>query len=458
MRIFIEGGHLIPMSGDGGTIIEDGAVLIDGDRIAAVGKAADLGAEKAGADTVVSARGRAILPGFVNTHTHLVGALSKALTEDVPTFGGPFRIALGMHENVVGFDEVYLPGIVHGVEMLKTGTTTINEMWWHQPQSARIVETVGLRAIIAPEIREVDSSKIGFGRFEREWDRDLFDKGVDEAIELLENWNGKADGRISVRVGPDGPDRLKPDSMGELGALAKKYGVGLHTHLCAVPGEAEFMEKLWGKKSIPLLKELDMLSPDFIGAHCVYMDDEDIQIMVETGAAMSHTAFLVGKRGYYPPMDKVYATGMKAGLGSDWLSNDMFNVMRSAIVIARVLYGNTFIREGRDVLKMATIDAARALNIHNEVGSLEVGKKADIMLVDTTTASLNPLRTENLITNLVYNASGRDVTDVFVDGEHMVKDQVLTRFDEAEAIAEAQKVAGAVWERARPLFEAEGLS
>ncbi|WP_108659131.1 amidohydrolase family protein [Acuticoccus kandeliae] len=458
MRTFIEGGYLIPMSGDGSAIIEDGAVLIDNDRIAAVGAAADLAREKETADTVVSARGRAILPGFVNTHTHLAGALTKALTEDVPTFGGPFRIALGMHENVIKFDEVYLPGIVHGIEMLKTGTTTINECWWHQPQSARIVETVGLRGIVAAEIREVDSSKIGFGRFEREWDRKLFEEGIDEAMELFENWNGRGGGRITIRVAPDGPDRLKPESMGELGALAKKHGVGLHTHLCAVPGEAEFMVKLWGKKSIPLLKELDMLSPDFIGAHCVYMDDEDIEIMVETGAAMSHTAFLVGKRGYYPPMEKIYNAGMKVGLGSDWLSNDMFNVMRSAIVIARVLYGNTMIRDARDVLRMATIDAAAALNLAHEIGSLEVGKKADIQLIDLTTAWVNPLRSQNLIPNLVYNCSGRDVTDVFVDGEHIVKDQVFTRLDEKEAIAEAQIVAEGVWSRAKHLFEAEGLS
>jgi 5-methylthioadenosine/S-adenosylhomocysteine deaminase len=457
MRTFIEGGYLLPMSGDGTTIVPNGAVVVDGDRITAVGTAADLAREKETADKVVSARGRAILPGFVNTHTHLAGALTKAMTEDVPTFGGPFRIALGMHENVIRFDDVYLPGLVHGIEMLKTGTTTINECWWHQPQSARIVEAVGLRAIVAAEVREVDSSKIGFGRFERNWDRRLFEEGVEEAIDLLENWHGKANGRITCRVAPDGPDRLRPESMAELGELARKYGVGTHTHLCAVPGENEFMLKLWGKKSIPLLKELGMLGPGFIGAHCVYMDDEDIGMMVETGSAMSHTAFLVGKRGYYPPMDKIYAAGMKVGLGSDWLSNDMFNVMRSAIVIARVLYGTVGIRTAVDVLKMATIDAARCLDMGDQIGSLEPGKKADIILLDVTTSWANPLREENLISNIVYNACGRDVTDVFIDGERIVEDGVLKTLDEKEVIAEAQVVAEDVWRRAKYLFEAEGM-
>jgi 5-methylthioadenosine/S-adenosylhomocysteine deaminase len=456
MRTLIEGGYLIPMAGEE-EVIHNGSLLVEGDCIVSLGPTGTLAPERDRADRVIDARGHAVLPGFVNTHTHLAGALTKALTEDVPTYGGPFRIALGMHENVIRFEDVLLPGMVHGVEMLKTGTTTINECWWHQPQSARIIEAVGLRGIVAAEVREVDSSKIGFGRFERDWDSRLVEEGFEEAQELFENWHGKAGGRITVRVAPDGPDRLRPETMGRLGELARKHGVGIHTHLCSVPGEAEFMQKVWGKKSIPLLQELGMLGPDFIGAHCVFMDDEDIEIMRATGSCMSHTAFLVGKRGYYPPMNKVYASGMNVSLGSDWLSNDMFKVMRSAIVIARALYGDVGIRTAKDVLRMATIDGARCLGLAAEIGSLEPGKKADITLVDMRTSWCNPLRTENLVTNLVYNANGSDVAHVLVDGELLVDNGRLTRLDERELIAEAQAVAEDVWRRSAHLFAAEGM-
>ncbi|MFO1056387.1 MAG: amidohydrolase family protein [Dongiaceae bacterium] len=456
MKTFIHGGYLITMAG-APEAIADGAVAIEGDRIVAAGPSAALAAHKDGADRVIDARGRAILPGFVNTHTHLAGALTKALTEDVPTYGGPFRIALGMHENVITKDDMLLPGMVHGVEMLKTGTTTINECWWHQPQSARIIERVGLRGIVAAEIREVDSSKIGFGRLDRAWDQRLVEEGLEEAQELFENWQGKGGGRITCRVAPDGPDRLRPETLGRLGELARKHKVGIHTHLCAVPGESEFMVKSWGKKSVPLLKELGLLGPDFIGAHCVFMDEEDIGIMVDTGSAMSHTAFLVGKRGYYPPMKQIYAAGMKVSLGSDWLSNDMFKVMRSAIVIPRALFQDVKIRNAADVLTMATIGGARCLGLDREVGSLEPGKKADVILVDMRTAWCSPVRLHNLVTNLVYNANGSDVTHVLVDGEMLVDDRRLTRFDEAELIGEAQQVAESVWARAEPLFAAEGM-
>jgi 5-methylthioadenosine/S-adenosylhomocysteine deaminase len=348
--------------------------------------------------------------------------------------------------------------MVHGVEMLKTGTTTINECWWHQPQSARIIEQVGLRGVVAAEIREVDSSTIGFGRMERAWDQRLVEQGLEEAQDLFENWQGRAGGRITCRVAPDGPDRLRPETMGMLGDLARKHGVGLHAHLCSVPGEAEFMQAMWGKKSVPLLRELGLLSENFVGAHCVFMDDDDIAMMAETGACMSHTAYLVGKRGYYPPVDRIYPSGMRVALGTDWLSNDMFQVMRSAIVIPRAVFHDVAIRTAADVLGMATIGGARVLGLDGDIGSLEPGKKADVILIDLRKSWLQPLRTENLIANLVYNANGGDVTHVFVDGELLVDGGRLTRFDELALFAEAQKVAEDVWSRAKYLFSREGMA
>ncbi len=457
MKTLIHGGYLLRMAGEP-EVIADGGLVIEGDRILAAGAADQIGPHRRDADRLIDARGHAILPGFVNTHTHLAGALTKAITEDVPTFGGPFRIALGMHENIIRKEDILLPGMVHGIEMLKTGTTTINECWWHQPQSARIIEQVGLRGVVGAEIREVDSSKIGFGRIDRDWSPRLVEEGLEEAEELFENWHGKAGGRITCRVAPDGPDRLRPETLARLGELARKHGVGLHTHLCSVPGENEFMLQAWGKRSVPLLHDLGLLGPDFIGAHCVFVDEEDIAIMAETGACMSHTAFLVGKRGYYPPMKQIYAAGVKVSLGSDWLSNDMFKVMRSAIVIPRAVFRDTSIRNARDVLRMATIGGAQCLGLEREIGSLEPGKKADVILVDLRTAWCNPLRRENLVANLVYNANGSDVRHVFVDGEMLVEEGRLTRFDEAALIAEAQAVAERVWDASRPLFVKEGMS
>src|SRR5262249_12038835 len=134
-----------------------------------------------------------------------------------------------------------------------------------------------------------------------------------------------------------------------------------------------------------------------------------------------------------------------------------FKVMRSAIVIPRALFQDVKIRNAADVLTMATIEGARCLGMEREIGSLEPGKKADLILVDMRTAWCSPLRTHNLVTNLVYNANGREVTQVFGEGELRVEDHRLTRFEEAELIGEAQQVAERVWAKAEPLFAAEGM-
>ncbi len=169
---------------------------------------------------------------------------------------------------------------------------------------------------------------------------------------------------------------------------------------------------------------------------------------------MSHTAYLVGKRAYFPPMAEVYRLGVSVSLGSDWLSNDMFKIMRAAILLARQQSGSIEILDGPSVLEMATLGGARALGMEREIGSLEPGKKADIVLLNLRTPWLNPIRPQQIISNIVYNANGSDVTHVMVDGKLVVADGVSELIDEGVAYSECQNAASAVWERARELFEA----
>jgi len=175
--------------------------------------------------------------------------------------------------------------------------------------------------------------------------------------------------------------------------------------------------------------------------------------MAETGAHMSHTAYLVGKRAYFPPMTEIYKQGVSVSIGSDWLSNDVFKILRAAILLARHQAGDVGILNGEKVLELATMGGARALGLDQEVGSLEAGKKADLFLLDLQTPWVNPIRPENLITNIVYNANGSDVTDVLINGEWVVTDGRFVTVDQRDVLAQCQKRADAVWERARDLIE-----
>ena len=182
------------------------------------------------------------------------------------------------------------------------------------------------------------------------------------------------------------------------------------------------------------------------------MSQEDVEIFAASGAHMSHTAYLVGKRGYFPPMKSLYASGASVALGSDWLSNDMFKIMRAAILLARQQCGEIGVLDARRALEMATLGGARALGMAHEIGSLEPGKKADLFLIDLETPWVNPIRPQQLVSNLVYNANGSDVTDVFVDGRQVVADRRPTCIDWKEARRECQATAERLWQRAAPLF------
>jgi 5-methylthioadenosine/S-adenosylhomocysteine deaminase len=445
-RVLIKNGWLIPMAG-AEEVVVDGAVAFDNGRITYVGKSRDFDAAKFKPDTVVDARGKAILPGLVNTHTHLVGAYIKAITEDVrgPAGSGLFKRALPLQVRHVKREDMYWGGMVHAMEMVMTGTTTINETWWHQKELAPVVRDIGLRAVISEMVVETDLSEIRPDVPERRWNRGLFEQGYEAAIELYEEWEGKENGRITTRIAPGGPGYVSDAGLVRCRDLAEKQGVGLHIHFAEIPGETEFMLHRYSKRPVALMRDLGMLGQHVIGIHCVFLDDDDIQIMAETGTKFSHTAFHVPKRGYFPPMPKVYKAGIDVSLGSDWCSNDLWNFMRAAILIPRVLTGDVGAMSGYDALRMATMGGARCLGLEKEIGSLEIGKKADIILVDMTRPSCNPIRLENICTNLVYNANGSDVTHVFVDGRLVVEDREMKTVDRHAMLREAQSRAERIW-------------
>jgi 5-methylthioadenosine/S-adenosylhomocysteine deaminase len=204
----------------------------------------------------------------------------------------------------------------------------------------------------------------------------------------------------------------------------------------------------YGKRPIELGRDLGVLTPQTIAFHCVFLSDSDIDIMAESGTNLSHTAFHVPKRGYFPPMEKVYAKGVEVSLGSDWCSNDLWKFMRAAILFPRVKTGDVGMMRGYDALRLATIGGARAVGMEDQIGTLEVGKKADIILLDVTTPWCSPIRTENFITNIVFNANGSDVTDVFVDGKPVMQDREIKTVDRIAVLRECQQRAERLWRQA----------
>lgn len=443
----IENGYLIPMTRD--EVIENGAVAFDGSRIVYVGPADAFDRRKHRPARVVNAKGKAILPGLINTHTHLVGAYMKGLTEDVPgksdsagLYKRGFPVVTALEP-----DDFYPGCMMHAMEMLMTGTTTISNTWMHEHLTAPAVRDLGIRAVLSEWIVEADLMTLNAKNMERPWHPEKVERGLEAATALYEAWHGKADGRITTRISPGGPGYVSAAGIEKTRDLARKLGVGINIHIAEVPGETEFVMKRYGKRPIELGRDIGILTPQTIAFHCVYLTDSDIDIMVETGTKMSHTSFHTPKRGYFPPMEKVYAKGVDVSLGSDWCSNDLWKFMRAAIEIPRVQSGDVGIVSGYDALRLATVGGARALGMESEIGTLEVGKKADIILVDVMTPWCNPIRRQQLITNIVFNANGSDVTDVFVDGQAIVVDRQLKTVNMQDMLRETQKRADRIWSK-----------
>lgn len=446
MATSIEGGYLISM-GDGPEVVEDGAVVFDGQRITYAGPRQGLYRDELKIDHVVNARGKAILPGFVNTHTHLIGAFIKAFSEDVPgnmDAAGLYKRAVPVAFSVPA-DDFYWGFMTHAMEMVMTGTTTINNTWPDESHTGQVIQEIGLRAVISEMIVETDITLLNASVMDRPWQPEMVERGLEETIELYENWHGKAEGRITTCVSPGGPGYVSASGIEKCLALAEKLNLRIGVHLAEVPGETEFVMQSYGTRPVELMRDIGIMRPDTITFHGVFLSESDVGIYADTGTKFSHTSFHVAKRGYFPPMSAVYSAGIDVSFGSDWCSNDLWNYLRAGILIPRVDTGNVGMLSGYDVLKMATLGGARGVGLDKEIGSLEVGKKADIILVDVMTPRCQPLCTELLPTNLVYNACGADVTDVFIDGRSIVEGREIKTVDMTSVFAEVQSRADRVW-------------
>ena len=451
-RILIEGGYVVPMT-QRDAVIADGVVAFEHDRLVYVGAKSGFDANAFGADRIVDAKGRAVLPGLINTHIHLIGAYLKGITEDVPgTAAGLFNRALPILAECRDPDDVYFGSLAHAIEMVMTGTTTLVNTWHREANIAPAVRDLGIRASLSEFLVEIGFSGLDASTTERPWRTERLNRSMDAAVELFETWHGTEDGRITTRISPGGPGYMSMDGMARSRELADRLGLGINVHIAEVPGETEFAQKLYGKRPIEIGVETGVLAPDAIAIHCVFLDDNDVAALAESGATMSHTSYHVAKRGYFPPMEKVYPTGINVSLGSDWCSNDLWQYMRAAILIPRTMTGDVGMLSGYDALEMATIGGARGLGMAHDIGALEAGKKADIILVDVSRPWLMPIRLENFCSNLVYNANGGDVTDVFVDGREIVRNREVTMIDRNEVFEQVQQRAERIWRNAEKNF------
>ena len=401
------------------------SLLIKDDLIAEISDEID----ESNIDKVIDAEGKILLPGLVNTHTHLSMTLFRGLADDLSLDSWLNDHIWPMEANLNG-DYCYIGALLGAVELIKSGTTTFSDMYFYMEDVARAVEDAGIRAVLS-------YGMIDFGIEEKR------EAEIKENMALFNACNGMADGRIKVFFGPHSPYTASEELLVKVRELADEYGIGIHIHVSETQKEINDSLDERGLRPFEYLEKIGFLGPDVVAAHCVWLSDNEIEIIKKHGVKVSHNPCSNMKLASgIAPVSKLIENGICVSIGTDGASSnnnlDLIEELKTASLLQKVSTLDPKVLDSEESIRMATIKGAEALGLDDEIGSIEVGKKADIILIDTAAANMTP-DSSSLSSNVVYSANGSNVDTTICNGKILMENKKLTTLDEEEIYAKARQ-------------------
>ena len=446
----IKNGFLLTMTGEGVGSIVDGAVAVEGQDIVAVGKTDDIVKEYGSAEHVIDAKGKAVLPGFVDGHIHTGLSLARGLAQDVPEIEwmlktmAPYTKFLTPEQSIVG-------SRVGVLEALKAGTTTFGEIGANMGSVAdKVFIPAGVRANLANTINQIGSESRPDPKKLYIFFEDIGEKKFKEGVELIEKYDGAGEGRITGILSPHGADMMNKELLLAVKEKAKELGKLAHIHVAQGGREELQMKMRYGMTTIKYLDSIGYLDDQLIAAHCHQTTDDEVALIAERGVRYaSCPASIGGIDGITPPLGLFIESGGKyATIGSDQAPGNGHHNMLVEIKVAALMnktrHRDPTVLPAWKTLRLATIEGAHAIGLGDKIGSLEAGKKADIILLDLKVPHMTPIiynPMNNIAPNIVYSARGDEITDVIINGDHVIVDKAVQTIDEAKAIEEAQLAA-----------------
>ena len=401
------------------------SLLIKNDLIAEIADEIDEG----NVDKIIDASGKVLLPGFVNTHTHLSMTLFRGLADDLSLDSWLNDHIWPMEANLNG-DYCYIGALLGAVELIKSGTTTFSDMYFYMEDVARAVDEAGIRAVLS-------YGMIDFGDAEKR------EAEIKENLTLFENCNGMADGRIKVFFGPHSPYTASEELLIKVRQLADEYNMGIHIHVSETQKEIDDVSAEKGLRPFEYLDKIGFLGPDVVAAHSVWLSDEEIEIIKKNDVKISHNPCSNMKLASgVAPVSKLIENDICVSIGTDGASSnnnlDLIEELKTASLLQKVSTLDPNVLNSYEAIAMGTIKGAEALGLDDEIGSIEVGKKADIILIDTNCANMVP-DSSTLTSNIIYSANGSNVDTTICNGKILMENKKLVALDEQEIYDNARE-------------------
>lgn len=436
----ITGATVVSLEGGDG-VMEDAAVAVENGLISEVGPSAEIEARYPHLEKI-DGRGKAVVPGFINSHTHTVLLVLRGTVEDMSgdaIFGYMTPISFAMKDH-----ERRALARLGCLEAIRSGSTTLVEPFRFIPGYADGMIETGLRLYFGESATDALTLKIRQGVYE-------FDKGfgqefLDRNVEMIDRFHNTHDGRVQCQISAHAPDICSPWMLGELNDLARKHDLKRTVHLSQSPKEVAQVLDAHGMTSAEYLDANDWLGSDVVGAHWTFCTPEDIQLLAKRGVHMAHCPANSSRRGPHKALARdIIDAGVNIALGTDNMTEDMFQAMKIGSIVHRGAGGGGVDPTPLHALQAATINGAKALGRTHDLGTLAPGKRADITVLDLAHPSMVPMI--NLVSNIVHYGHPGVVSAVAVEGRFLMKDGEVLCMNEADVIAEAQEATQAAWHR-----------
>jgi 5-methylthioadenosine/S-adenosylhomocysteine deaminase len=434
--LIITKGILLTMA-PGSVPTQNGALAISGGKIAAVGATSEI-KKSFVAPKTIDARGGLIMPGLVNAHTHAAMTCYRGLADDLPLMEWLTQFVFPAEAKSDG-DQVYWSTLLACAEMIRSGTTTFCDMYLFEDRVAEAAKEARIRAVVGEVLYDFPSPHYG-----------PIERGLEFTESLIKHW--QKDPLITIAVEPHALYTCSPDLLKKCKSLADRYGVPLKTHLSENQDEVEEIIKKYGQRPVNHLENIGLLSSPLIACHCVWLSEAEMDLLARREVRVVHNPESNMKLASgVAPVPDLLARGVTVGLGTDGCASnnnlDLFQEMDSAAKLHKVHRLDPTVMPSQTVLEMATLGGARVLGMEKEIGSLEAGKKADVIVLELNRPHLQPVY--NLVSHLVYSATGADVRDVIIDGKLVMENRKLLILDEEEILAKAGEWGRRISEKSR---------